>query len=280
MINAFSVDLEDWYHPELLRKKVRPEQRVSQIEYSTNSILQLLDKYNIKATFFVLGETARENKDLIREIHLRGHEIASHGMSHRPLWEIGRDGFCQEMDEFTHLMNGILGEGICIKGYRAPSFSLDNSTKWALEVLKKKGYKYDSSIFPVKNKLYGLNGAPLGVYSPSFLDLKRVDSEESPLEFPLSVFDFFGLKIPVAGGFYFRVMPLCLVKKILKKINKSRPFVFYLHPWECDSKIPRVKGLSLVDYFITYWGISRTFRKLEDLLDSFSFGPICEVLEV
>lgn len=278
MKNAFSVDLEDWYHPQLLKGKVKPQQRRSQIVDSTTPILQLLDRYKIRATFFVLGEVARENPDLIKRIYSQGHEIGSHGMSHKPFWEIGKDGFCQELDEFARLMNKILGNRVCIKGYRAPSFSLDNSTKWALEVLKKKGYMYDSSIFPVKNKLYGLNGAPLEVYRPSLSNLKNCDSKSDFLEFPLAVCDILGVRIPVAGGFYLRAMPLFLLKGFLKRINKNRPFVFYLHPWETYGHTPRIKGLSAVNYFITYWGIGSVLTKLEDLLKSFSFKPICEVL--
>ena len=178
-------------------------------------------------------------------------------------------------------MKDILGDKIRIKGYRAPSFSLDNSTKWALEVLKERGYLYDSSIFPLQNKLYGLNGAPFEIYRPSLSDLRNTDPNFELKEFPLTVCDIFGVKIPAAGGFYFRIMPLCFFKNCLKKINKlNRTFVFYLHPWETNNRIPRIKGLSPVDYFITYWGISGVLRKLEDLLRSFSFGPICEVLGI
>ena len=114
MINAFSIDLEDWYFPELLRDKIDPQDIYSLIMDSTMPILNLLDKYNTKATFFVLGEVARRQPDLIRLIYSKGHEIASHGMSHKPLWKIDKNAFSREIDEFDYLMKDILGDKIRI----------------------------------------------------------------------------------------------------------------------------------------------------------------------
>lgn len=276
--NALSIDLEDWYHPELVRKNLSEKQIFSQIEESSGPILELLAEYNIRATFFILGQVAQKAPALVNRIYSDGHEIASHGMSHRPLWELDRESFAKELDDFSALIEGILRRRIQIKGFRAPSFSLDNSTKWALEVLRDKNYIYDSSIFPVKNKLYGLNGAPLEIYNPSLADLKKNDPSFALVEFPLAICNIFGFKIPVAGGFYFRVMPLSLLKDCLKRVNRTRPFVFYLHPWESFDCTPRVKGLSAIDRFITYWGLDSALRKLEDILKCFSFKPICEVL--
>lgn len=276
--NAFTVDLEDWFHPELVRHRVRPQQRQSMIAAPTREIMKLLNKHNTKGTFFVLGDVGKRNPDLIREIYSEGHEIASHGMSHRPLWDLDKDSFAKEMDEFDTLLKNIIGKSIQIKGYRAPSFSLDNSTRWALDVLKERGYLYDSSVFPFKNMLYGLDGAPLEIYRPSLCDLTAIDPSNTFFEFPVAVCDVFGLKIPVGGGFYFRAIPFIILKRLLRNITRNRPFVFYLHPWECDNKIPRVGGLSPLDYFITYCGIHRTLRKLEAILGSFSFAPISEVL--
>ena len=281
MINALSIDVEEWYHPELLRSSLKDDEKTSQISKSIMPILGLLDKYATKATFFVLGEVAEKNPDVIKTIYAKGHEIASHGMSHKPLWEIGEGGFAQEIQQFDRVIKNILGEEINIRGFRAPSFSLDNSTRWALGILKKNGYAYDSSVFPLRNKLYGVKDAPLDIYKPSLADLRKVDPEFDFMEFPLPACDLFGLRTPVAGGFYFRVMPLWLLKTLLKKINRQkRPFVFYLHPWESDNNIPRVKDLSPLNYFITYWGVHRILNKLEDLLKTFSFVPIREVLKV
>lgn len=278
--NALSIDLEDWYHPELVRKNLPEKEIFSQIEKSSGPILELLAKYKVRATFFILGQVAEEAPALINRIYEAGHEIASHGMSHRPLWELNKGDFSKELGDFRDLIKKIIGKDIKIKGFRAPSFSLDNSTKWALEVLKEKGYAYDSSIFPMKNKLYGLNGAPLKIYRPSPVDLRKDDDGFGLLEFPLTIGNMFGVKVPVAGGFYFRVIPFLLFKNCLRKINYTRPFVFYLHPWESYYGTPRVKGLSAADHFITYWGTSSILRKFEDILKYFSFKPICEVLGV
>lgn len=278
MINALSVDIEDWYYPELVRNRVAPEMRRPMAAEAVKPVLELFEKKQVKATFFILGEVAVEDPDLVRGIHSMGHEIASHGMSHRPLWELGREGLKKELDEFERLMKDILGSSFRAKGFRAPSFSLDNSTRWAIEVLKDKGYLYDSSIFPVRNKLYGLSGAPLEIYSPSFADLKEKDPGSGVLEFPLAACEMLGMRIPVAGGFYFRAIPLLLLKKCLRKINRRRPFVFYFHPWEAYASTPRISGLSPADNFITYWGIGSFLKKLENLIDSFSFAPLCRVL--
>jgi len=278
MKNALSIDLEDWYYPELLRKHLDTNDIQVRIEESTRPILKLLDKYHAHATFFILGEVARKNPEFVRNIYDSGHEIGSHGMSHKPLWELDRASFSEELDDFKEIIKISIKDDIKIKGYRAPSFSLDNSTKWALEVLKEKGYLYDSSIFPARNKLYGLNGAPLEIYKPSVVNLKSNDPESNFLEFPLTVYDLFGFRVPVAGGFYFRVMPFFLFSNFLKRINRSRPFIFYLHPWESCKLTPRVKSISKIDYFITYWGISGVLKKLEALLKKFKFCPIHEVL--
>lgn len=278
MLNALSVDLEDWYHPQLLKDKVAPDKRSSLIRESCAPLLGLLDRHRVKATFFILGETAQNDPELVRLIHSQGHEIASHGMSHQPLWEIGREGFRKELEEFEQVMQEILGKDFRARGFRAPSFSLDNSTRWALEVLAEKKYLYDSSIFPVKNKLYGLAGAPLGIYYPSTADLKKQGPAGGILEFPMAACMVFGIRVPVSGGFYFRAIPLFLLKMFLKKINRRRPFVFYLHPWETCPRTPRIKGLSATDRFITYWGINGFLKKLERLLDDFDFAPINQVL--
>jgi len=280
MINALSIDLEDWYHPELIKAFINTATKSAQIEEAVSPIMDLLDRYNVKATFFVLGEVARANPQLIKKIYSKGHEIASHGMNHVPLWRLNRENFAKQLDDFQALVREIVGGNITIKGFRAPSFSLDESTSWALEVLKEKGYKYDSSIFPFKNKLYGVNGAPLKIYEPSVSDIRLNSRGGGFMEFPLAVYEFCGIRIPVSGGAYFRFMPLFLIKMLLKRINKTRPFVFYLHPWESCRLTPRVKGISGSNYLITYWGIPGVLNKFEKLLNAFSFKPVCEVLGV
>ena len=158
VINALSFDVEDWYHPELVREVVKEPH--SQIMESTRPIIDLLDRYRIKASFFIVGEIAEQNPDLVETIFLKGHEIGCHGYSHKPLWVLNESLFRRELELFHSVMERILGK-VKIKGFRAPTFSLDDRTQWALRILGDFGYQYDASLFPAKiNPLYGVRGGP------------------------------------------------------------------------------------------------------------------------
>lgn len=294
MLNALSIDLEDWYHPELVRKFVLEKEDL--IVESTMPLLKMLDSSDVKATFFVLGAIAEKHPELIREIHGRGHEIASHGYSHMPLHLLDEKNFENEMRRATKLLEAITGEKPI--GFRAPSFSLEQSTKWALSVLEKLGYKYDSSILPSNVSklagLYGVSSAPANIYSPSKHDITKisqraniqlsglgnftVSSSEGIIEFPVSVVELCKLRIPVAGGFYFRFFPLKFTEFAIKKKNKENvPVMAFLHPWETHTKTPRLK-MSRLSSFVTYFNIEQTLPKLEELLKTFKFGRIKDVL--
>src|SRR4030043_276065 len=181
-INALSIDFEEWYHSELVGGR---RSSFSQAAEATHPILDLLDRYQTKASFFVVGEVAEQNPDLIQSIFQRGHEIGCHGFSHRLLWQLDESLFREELRRFHSVMEGILGK-IKIKGFRAPCFSIDNRNKWALKVLLDYGYQYDASIFPLKiNPLYGVSGAPTQPYRISLKDVREEDSESPLMEFPL-----------------------------------------------------------------------------------------------
>jgi polysaccharide deacetylase family protein (PEP-CTERM system associated) len=239
-------------------------------------VLELLDKYETRATFFVLGIVAEKHPGIVAEIHSRGHEIASHAYSHKTLYELGEVGFEEEIGKSSRLLESITGERPI--GFRAPSFSIDNSTKWAFKVLTKYGFKYDSSIFPVKTMLYGIPNAPSEPYKPSMDDVARHDPEGDIIEFPLAVLKL-GRNIPVAGGFYMRVLPLWFVKFAIRRVNRARPAVIYLHPWELYPLTPRLKGVPLFPRFVTYHGINSGLKKTEGLLDNFEFKPLRDFLE-
>ena len=275
MINALTIDLEFWHSPEFVRGFVTGGSD-DLIAEMTKPILDVLDENNVRATFFVLGVVAEKYPALVEEVNDRGHEIASHAYSPKTLYELGKHEFAGEIYKSMQLLRHITKETPV--GFRAPSFSVDNSTKWVFDVLEKYGFRYDSSIFPIKTKLYGVPDAPTHIYRPSAEDVTKEDPNGKIIEFPMTVFEL-GTRIPISGGFYLRAMPFRLLKYLLKKVNKTRPSIIYVHPWEMYSKTPRLK-LPLSSRFITYYGIGSSLNKLEGLLKNFDFAPARAVLEV
>ena len=276
MLNALTIDLEYWYNPEFVKDyyHLGNMNEGDQIVEALTPLLNLLDGYDTKATFFVLGVVAEEHPELIKMIYEKGHEIGSHAYSHKTLYELGKVGFEEEIKISVELLMEITNERPI--GFRAPSFSIDNSTRWAFEILEEYGFKYDSSIFPIKTKLYGVYDAPLHVYKPEKEDITKEVLEGGITEFPLTVVKI-GRNIPISGGFYLRAMPFRLLKFLLVKVNKRRPAVIYIHPWETYAKTPRLK-LPMCSRFITYYGIGSALKKLEGLLANFKFAPMREVL--
>ena len=281
MINAFTVDLEEWHHPEFVTKFVPAHLRKDQVEDAVKPLLQLLNKYNVSATFFVVGEVAERHPELIEKIYEEGHEVASHGYSHKRLHELGKEKFEEDIRKSTTILESLIKEKII--GFRAPSYSIDQDTIWALDILENLGYKYDSSVFPLrfrKKSLYGIRNAPLYPYSPSREDITKESEDENRkiIEFPLSVVKLAGFKIPVAGGAYLRLFPAWFLRLAIKRINKEkRPVIIYVHPWETYEKTPRIK-LPFPHRQITYYGIDSSLKKIESLLRNFRFGTVRDVL--
>ncbi len=276
MINAMSIDLEEWYHSELVEGR---RSSVSQAEEATRPILDLLDRYQTKASFFIVGEVAEQNPGLIESIFQRGHEIGCHTFSHKLVWNLDESLFREELERFHSVVEKILGK-IRVKGFRAPCFSIDNRNKWALRVLLDFGYQYDASIFPLKiNPLYGVRGAPTRPYRISLEDVRKEDPQSPLLEFPLCPLTIGKLKIPISGGFYLRILPLPFLYWGLRRINRDQPFLVYFHPWESYDKTPRFK-LPLYNRVITYYGIRSALGKLEFLLKHFKFARVDEVLDL
>ncbi|WP_321418521.1 DUF3473 domain-containing protein [uncultured Methanomethylovorans sp.] len=238
---------------------------------SLTPLLSLLDKYETKATFFVLGTVAEKHPEVIENLHKKGHEIACHAYSHDTLYKLGPAGFEKEIFKSVELL-----EKYKPIGFRAPSFSINNDTKWAFEILEKYGFKYDSSIFPIKTMLYGIPNAPTHVYHPNKQDISKHDPSGKIIEFPLTTVKI-GFNFPIAGGFYLRVLPIWFLKWGIKRVNKNRPAIIYLHPWETYKEIPKFK-LPMFSRFEAYHGISSALFKLEELLKEFKFAPVKEVL--
>ena len=274
---AFSFDIEDWHHSEVNRVGAHERAAESIVRPGTETILDLLRRHGLRCTFFVLGEVVREHPDLIRRMVDEGHELACHGMSHRPLWQATPAAFREELREFRGLVEEALG-GFPVIGFRAPTFSIDRSNAWALDVLRAEGYRYDSSIFPMKVKMYGTPGAPCWIYRPSPLDLTRHDPHADLVEFPVAVAQVYRMRFPVGGGFYLRALPLPLFRSGLDYILRRRPFVLYLHPRELTPETQR-RALDPLSAFITYVNMHSVPGKLEQLFARYRWATMREILE-
>jgi polysaccharide deacetylase family protein (PEP-CTERM system associated) len=233
ILNMLTVDVEDWLESSLalfaddspLRSAAAlPTGRVST---NTRRLLGILDEGRAKATFFVLGTVAHAFPDLVRSIHAPGHEVATHGNTHDPVYTTQGHVFREGLQRAVAALEGLTGEKV--RGYRAPYASITTQSEWALEVLQDLGFEYDSSIFPIRRELYGM---------PSANPFPHVIRDGScPLtEFPFSTVQFLGRRWPVAGGGYFRVLPYPVTRWALRRINaQGQPVVFYLHPYELDT---------------------------------------------
>jgi polysaccharide deacetylase family protein (PEP-CTERM system associated) len=279
VINAFTVDVEEWYQAELLRQRRLPATPEDQAEEAIQPLLDLLEETGVRATFFVVGEVMKKHPALIRRIYSLGHEIACHSMSHRPLWTMSEAELEWELGAFAELYERTL-DGGRPAGFRAPTFSLNQDTRWAVPVLREFGYTYDSSIFPARTPLYGVPGAPLAPYRISAADVRQEEPRGPLWEFPMTVCDVAGLRLPVSGGAYLRLWPYWLVRRCLQAVNRMRPFVVYVHPWELYEGTPKVKGLTPLEHVATYWGRRGGLAKVRALLRDFAFAPMREVLQV
>ena len=273
MLNALSVDVEDYYQVSAFESVVRFEdwaRRESRVEYSTHRVLDLLDEHEVKATFFVLGWVAERNHSLVRIISKRGHEVASHGYAHQLIYTQTPDQFREETRRAKEIVEDIIGQPII--GYRAASYSITTESLWALDILVEEGFRYDSSIFPIRHDRYGIPG------QERFVHFLSGNGPLSITEIPLSTLRIAGLNFPVAGGGYFRLFPYALTHLALLHLNRreGQPAVVYFHPWEIDPDQPRIQA-DRISRFRHYTNLSRMEKKLRKLLTNFSFAPIREV---
>ncbi|WP_248905682.1 polysaccharide deacetylase family protein [Halocatena marina] len=271
--NVLSFDLEHWYSATLLRDAVTdPTER---IEESVEIVLDLLARRGVKATFFVVGEVARDHPELVAQIAADGHEIGSHGHTHRPLFELTREQFSHEIERSTAAIQD--ATGTMPVGFRAPNFSVTPRTQWAIAVLEASEYQYDSSVFPVRTPMYGVTGAPVRPYSiDPTAPFEDRPADHALVELPLAVFHP-RFKLPVAGGFYARLLPTQLLQRGIRTLNaRGLPATIYFHPWEFN---PAVKTPSVTAHkrFVSFHGINRLKSKLETLLDTFTFTTAASV---
>jgi polysaccharide deacetylase family protein (PEP-CTERM system associated) len=267
--NVFSVDLEDWFCVHNLRGVIRREewdQCESRVERNTLTLLHVLGRRQVKGTFFVLGWVAERFPDLVREIESRGHEIATHGYSHRLLTSLTPEEFRADLGRSLEVLARCSRRPI--RGFRAPSFSVTRKTWWAVEILRANGIRYDSSVFPVGfHPDYGIPDSPLSAHR----------LPEGLLELPMSCVEMFGRKVPCSGGGYFRLFPYPVTRALMRRCNQQgRPVIFYLHPWEVDPDQPRV-ALPALKRFRHYNNLDRTTERLERLLEDFSFTSVSDL---
>lgn len=272
MANALTVDVEDWYHGhDLDIDPHRWDSLEDRIERSTGAVLDLLSRHGARATFFVLGHVARRHPAMVREIASAGHEIGSHGDMHRLVYSQDRVQFREDLLASRRTLEDITGRDVKI--YRAPSWSISKSSLWALEILEEEGFTCDSSVQPFKTPLYGIDGAPVFPYHP-VIGGRRLEI----LEFPPTVLPLGPLRLPFAGGLYLRALPVRVVALALGLVNRGRPGMVYVHPWEMDPGQPRIRVPAMLR-LIHYLNLEQTKDKLGLLLNKFRFVPLGDLVE-
>ncbi len=274
MSNVFSVDVEDYFQVEAFTSVVERsswENYATRVEANTDRVLELLARRGVRGTFFVLGWVASRYPGIVRAIASQGHEIASHGMTHRLIYRQSVDEFRRETIDSKALL-----EDQCQKpviGYRAATYSITKQSLWALDVLCDAGFLYDSSIFPVWHDKYGIPDAPRLPHR------MKTPNDQEIVEYPITVLQRGGVRIPIAGGGYFRLFPYAFTKWALKSVNRDgQDFVFYMHPWEIDPDQPRIPDASMKSRFRHYLNLRRCEPRLEQLLADFPFCTMRESL--
>lgn len=269
--NAFTVDVEDYYHVSGFGDRIRPEdwdRFESRVVVNTGKVLRLLARHDVRATFFVLGWVAERFPSLVRDIARDGHEVGCHSYAHRLIYEQTAQEFREDLrralDALDHAAGG------AIRTYRAPSFSLTRRSMWALDILEEEGITLDSSIFPVRHDRYGIPDADRFPH--------RVGG--GLIEFPPSVYRVGRMNLPVAGGGYFRLLPLRATIHAIRRTNEAarQPFMFYIHPWELDPEQPRLPG-RLLSRLRHYQNLRTTAAKLDILLSEFPFRSATDAIE-
>lgn len=275
MLNALTIDVEDYYQVSGFESHIRFEQwsnYESRVMGNTWRILELLHFHQVKATFFVLGWIAERYPQMVLAIHKEGHEIASHGYRHRLLYNLSQEEFRQDTGRSKGILEDLCGAPVI--GYRAPSYSIIQKTLWAVEILHELGFRYDSSVFPIHHDRYGIPDASRFAYYHFLSEGRKL------LEFPLSTVRLLGRNVPVAGGGYLRLFPYRFIQWGIGRINEreNAPAIVYLHPWEIDPSQPRINGARL-SRFRHYLNLDKTESRFRQLLRDFRFAPLQRLQE-
>ncbi|MBS1139936.1 MAG: Polysaccharide deacetylase [Proteobacteria bacterium] len=262
--NALTIDVEDYFQVSAFAPHIPRTEwaiRECRVERNVDCILAMLDDHSTKATFFTLGWVAERYPNVVRRIIENGHELASHGYGHERASDQTPDSFFADINVAKLILEDLSGHEV--KGYRAPSFSIGEKNLWAFECLEKAGYKYSSSIYPIRHDHYGMPDAPRHAHVIGRL-----------IEIPATTLRFLNRNWPASGGGYFRLMPYGLSRWMIDRINRvdQMPAVFYFHPWELDVEQPRVQGISAKTRFRHYVNIHRMENRLRRLIADFDWG--------
>jgi polysaccharide deacetylase family protein (PEP-CTERM system associated) len=260
--NALTIDVEDYFQVSAFAAHIDRahwDSTECRVERNVHRLLDMLERKRTRATFFTLGWVAERYPALVRRIVAGGHELASHGYGHERASDLSQAAFSHDIRRAKAILEDV--GGVPVIGYRAPSFSIGAGNLWALDSLEQAGYRYSSSIYPVRHDHYGMPDAP------------RFRHQVRPglVEIPPTTLRLFRRNLPSGGGGYFRLLPYAVSRWMIRQVNRgdAQAAVFYCHPWEIDAGQPRVPGLDSRTRFRHYVNLARTERRLERLLDDF-----------
>jgi polysaccharide deacetylase family protein (PEP-CTERM system associated) len=266
--HIFTVDVEEYFQVSLFErvvKRVQWDSLPSRVERSVDTRLRLLERHGMHGTFFTLGWIADRHPGLVRRIAEAGHEIASHGWWHRRVPSLGREELRAELRDSKAILEDVSGQEVL--GFRAPSFSIVPGMEWAMDVLLEEGYRYDSSLFPIRRRGYGY---------PKATPVPHLIERESGtlIELPMATTQVAGVRLPAAGGAYLRILPFSLIRRAMDEHRRDgESAVFYVHPWEVDPGQPRM-AVSPIARLRHYRGLEGMLSRLERLLSEFRFTSI------
>jgi polysaccharide deacetylase family protein (PEP-CTERM system associated) len=276
VVNALSVDVEEYFHASIFRIGTAAQGRgsfESRVEASVDRLLALLHEAQAGGTFFTLGEIAKHHPSVVRRIAAESHEIACHGDRHEDVSRQTPHQFRGDIRRAKARLEDLTG--VPIIGYRAPNFSIGRDQSWAYRILVEEGFSYDSSVYPILHDRYGQPGAPRFPH-----EIYR-NGSAFLIEFPIGTARLLGMNLPVGGGGYFRLSPFELVRRGIQRVNvrERQPIMFYVHPWELDPGQPR-PPMAWHHRFRHYVGMEKEADKLARLFSHFRFAPAREVLSM
>ena len=264
-----TIDVEDYFQVSAFAPHIARDSwdhMPCRVERNVDAILEILDEHRAQATFFTLGWMAERYRDMVRSIVAQGHELASHGYAHQRATDQSPQEFYQDITRAKSLLEDV--GGVAVQGYRAPSFSIGRTNLWAQSTLKKAGYRYSSSVYPIRHDHYGMPDAPRFAFYP--------EGADGLLELPVTTVSLFNRNLPAGGGGYFRLLPYSVSRWCLRRVNTvdRQPCIFYFHPWEIDPGQPRQKNISVRTRFRHYVNLSSMERRIRALCKDFHWDRI------